>query len=337
MSFTKHARVLAVSSDLICRLDGAKKIFQEGFSVLGSRLKERYYTSVAAFSADFSVVLSTTMGLPMAADRLEIEAHFAGDRELILEFRNRRTVAKRILRAVQNALQEAMYNESELSGRPFEKELRDLDLLCENGMRSRRDSIAGSLGEPASDHGREVTRLSNGTTDEWQNNNDLEAAQDSIEVELASKSINQNHHPTPDDSNSTPPSNGINIGHHMPNGTAELPGGRSSEDNVGPPTPPLSSAGQLQALSGGGIPWYMEPFDPDGTTIHEERWTGRELVRGMSEELSDMDEAELSGLVIDETAEAPQGQEERPSDAERAAKAEARRKAAARRKRNRGW
>lgn len=44
----------------------------------------------------------------------------------------------------------------------------------------------------------------------------------------------------------------------------------------------------------------MESFNPDGTTIEEERWTGRDLVRSMSEELSDMDEdkvEELSELV----------------------------------------
>ena len=41
----------------------------------------------------------------------------------------------------------------------------------------------------------------------------------------------------------------------------------------------------------------MEPFDPAGTTVHEERWTGREVARGMSEELSDMDEEEVDGLV----------------------------------------
>jgi NuA3 HAT complex component NTO1 len=40
----------------------------------------------------------------------------------------------------------------------------------------------------------------------------------------------------------------------------------------------------------------VEQFDPDGTTIHEERWTGPEVLRGMSEELSEMDEEELQGL-----------------------------------------
>ncbi|KAJ5416408.1 Zinc finger PHD-type [Penicillium cf. griseofulvum] len=40
----------------------------------------------------------------------------------------------------------------------------------------------------------------------------------------------------------------------------------------------------------------MQPFDPVGTTVHEERWTGRDVMRGMSEELSELDEDELEGL-----------------------------------------
>jgi NuA3 HAT complex component NTO1 len=47
----------------------------------------------------------------------------------------------------------------------------------------------------------------------------------------------------------------------------------------------------------------MQPFDPLGTTIHEERWTGRDVMRGMSEELSELDEDELEGLVDPEVEE----------------------------------
>jgi NuA3 HAT complex component NTO1 len=53
----------------------------------------------------------------------------------------------------------------------------------------------------------------------------------------------------------------------------------------------------LAPLSHGGIPWYAEQFDPVGTTFLEERWTGRDVVRGMSEELSELDEAELKELT----------------------------------------
>jgi NuA3 HAT complex component NTO1 len=47
----------------------------------------------------------------------------------------------------------------------------------------------------------------------------------------------------------------------------------------------------------GGIPWYLAPFDPIGTTIHEERYMGRAVLRDMSEELSDMDEDTLTELA----------------------------------------
>lgn len=43
----------------------------------------------------------------------------------------------------------------------------------------------------------------------------------------------------------------------------------------------------------GGVPWYLELFDIDGTTIHEERWSGRDA---MSEELTDLDEEEVAVL-----------------------------------------
>jgi NuA3 HAT complex component NTO1 len=66
------------------------------------------------------------------------------------------------------------------------------------------------------------------------------------------------------------------------------------------PTPVLTEADQRLPLAQGGIQWYMQPFDPIGTTIHEERWTGRDVMRGMSEELSELDEDELKDLVEDE-------------------------------------
>jgi NuA3 HAT complex component NTO1 len=43
----------------------------------------------------------------------------------------------------------------------------------------------------------------------------------------------------------------------------------------------------------GGLPWYLQLFDIDGTTVHEERWSGRNAV---SEELTDLDEEEVAVL-----------------------------------------
>ncbi|KAL8734191.1 MAG: hypothetical protein Q9166_001677 [cf. Caloplaca sp. 2 TL-2023] len=317
-----------------------KKVFHEGFSVLRDRLNERYYTSVAAFSTDFGNVFSTTIGLPVAADNAEIEARVAGDaaaKELVSEFKSLKALAKRIIKAVQGALGDAMRKESELSGRPFEKELRDLDLLLESSMRLRRDSVGDPKGQIiGAIHGQGADLLMNGPI-LVNGTNATKLSQQPMETDEAPKRSINHHDLTPDEPNGMTPTNGTaHSEYHMHGAIVEMadPSGTYSRE---PPTPPLSLASQSQPFSNGGIPWYMEPFDPDGTTILEERWTGRELVRGMSEELSDMDEAELSGLVGDERVEIAQGEEESAADAAKAAKAAARRKAERRRKRNRGW
>lgn len=271
--------------------------------------------------------------MPVAADNAEIEARVAGDaaaKELILEFKAKKALAKRIIKAVQGALEDAIRKESELSGRPFEKELRDLDLLLENSMRSRRDSMGGPQGAMIGEIDGLDPNPGINSTEVLKDTITDGNPQDVMDLDTAPKRSLINHQLTPDEPNGTT-SDGI------ANGTAAQSVDPVISTRREPPTPPLSSAGQSQTLSIGGIPWYMEPFDPSGTTIHEERWTGRELVRGMSEELSDMDEDELSGLVADDVADITQGDNQSALDAEKAAKREARKKAAARRKRNRGW
>jgi NuA3 HAT complex component NTO1 len=83
------------------------------------------------------------------------------------------------------------------------------------------------------------------------------------------------------------------------NGTKEAAEDGGEREQAAPLTPPSNSTDNQQqaaSMAQGGIQWYMQPFDPVGTTIHEERWTGRDVLRGMSEELSEMDEDEMQDL-----------------------------------------
>lgn len=64
-----------------------------------------------------------------------------------------------------------------------------------------------------------------------------------------------------------------------------------------PLTPPRSEKNLLNPLGNGGVPWYFETFDVHGTTVYEERYTGREVLRDLSEELSELDDDELDGLA----------------------------------------
>lgn len=270
-------------------------------------------------------------------------------RDSTIEYKEKKKLAKRIFKAVQAALEDATRKESELCRKPFEKELRDLDLLLENNFLSRRDSLANSLGgdisevdaeeqrssihgdstyRSNSDHGNSMGNgITNGNTCEDRHelsnsmaNDDSENApsySDPTFQQVSAIAISNNemeldsvlastkytavaHQPSPEESNATPSTNGNTIQGHSTGGNGANSTLEQSEkpiQRVEPPTPPLSSEGDIHPLSNGGIPWYMGPFDPVGTTIEEERWTGRELVRGMSEELSEMDEEELSGLV----------------------------------------
>lgn len=316
----------------------------------------RYYTSVSAFSAEFSAVFSAAIGLPEAADTAEFQTHITNNtlaRDSTIEYKEKKKLAKRIIKAVQSSLEDATRKESELCRKPFEKELRELDIVFENSFISRRDSLANSLGGEISEldaedqrpsvgegsaphlnndhdgssrngivdgHTLETSNSTNHTLSESASSypdstfqQDLTIAGLDIQTEVDDVSASTKytagaHQPTPEDSNATPPTNGnVNHGHHA----AEIGSTISLEQNdkpvhrVEPPTPPSSSEGDVHSLSNGGIPWYMGPFDPVGTTIEEERWTGRELVRGMSEELSDMDEEELSGLVDVEMTDVP--------------------------------
>ena len=285
-------------------------------------MEERFYTSVATFSTDLGTVFSAGIGMSAVADTAEVQSQIIDDRsrkDLSAEQKEKRKLAKRIIKAIQPALEDAMRKESDLCRRPFEKELRDLDLLLETSISSRRDSMTGSVLEDASDDDAEGCKhpTTNGHT----------AAPvtiaESADAASTDKALpNGSHAHSPPHAASAPQ---FDLVLPLTNGATTSPQARSSlillhpeepqppiptSSNTDPaphslaephpqaPTPCLSSSSDpASVLSAGGIPWYMEPFDPAGTTVHEERWTGREVARGMSEELSDMDEEEVDGLV----------------------------------------
>jgi len=360
---------------------------------------------VSTFSADFGTVFSSAIGLPTIETSSDVQAQMDGTtfaKDLSSEQKDRRKLAKRIVKAVQYGLEDATRKESELCRKPFEKELRELDLLLENSILSRRDSITGSMAGDVSDdepgatetleNGHEVVMaMTNGETNDDKNiveaiEEDVRNPQDKGRLAVADVLMDSPQEQVQARAAST--SNGLNsevaalgetkgstsvvetissthqVGRHGSDvGGRPVPSvngvgvtARNDKDPTAmtdtkdpshlstampsvPPMPLLSSEGNPSALlSQGGIPWYMDPFDPVGTTIHEERWTGRDVVRGMSEELSDMDEDELQGLVDEEMADATQeGAEGSSVGSSMNAALPARRKSGAKRRKWRGF
>ena len=309
--------------------------------------------------------------MPPVSDTAQVQAQIndgATSKDLTSDYKEKRKLAKRIVKAVQPALEDATRKESELLRRPFEKELQQLDMLLENSLASRRESVNGALyGEITETEAAAQQLLIDDQVHSSRLNGDSEssmhealstnapgiASETSIPMEIDAaiaaptskedqKSDIANHQPTPERSDETPTRSAVASQEPSANGLATNKSRAGQDTGIPqvhePPTPPVSTGGDPQPLSNGGIPWYMETFDPDGTTVHEERWTGRELVRGMSEELSDMEDEELSGLVDLEPTEGVRERGEdtlHPADAEQIAAA--RRKAAAKRKRWRGY
>ncbi|MCJ1477588.1 nuA3 HAT complex component nto1 [Lambiella insularis] len=300
-------------------LDG-KGTFRAGLADIRERMEERFYTSVSTFSTDLGTVFSTGIGMSTVADTAEVQSQIIVDKsrkDLSAEQKEKRKLAKRIIKAIQPALEDAMRKESELCRRPFEKELRDLDLLLETSISSRRDSVSGSVVEEVSDDEATPKATCNGHTappsidvtallpesfsvaDKDLTNGTATAnfpSAKSVSEPVVHNSLTKSDNILDPASKPSPHQHNPGNPQPAPSLLPDLP--PRPLPSTQPPTPPLSSSPDHQsALSTGGIPWYMEPFDPVGTTVYEERWTGREVARGMSEELSDMDEEELDGLV----------------------------------------
>jgi NuA3 HAT complex component NTO1 len=305
------------------------------------------------------------------SDTAEVEAQInegSQSKDFTSEYKEKRKLAKRIVKAVQPALEDATRKESELLRKPFEKELQQLDQMLENSLASRRDSVNGILSVEmteteaaaqqlvADDHphparvngGFGVSNHNVTPVDALGIFNDSSSAAvnlDSpvLEAKMGEKqpAVTAPNQPTPEHTDATSSTNGTHDQGNNTNGISSE--GGSIQGPVGiqirePPTPPMSTGGDTQPLSNGGIPWYMDTFDPDGSTIQEERWTGRELVRGMSEELSDMEDEELSGLMdVEISEEVRKGGEDGTLHPDAAEVAAARRKAAAKRRRWRGY
>jgi NuA3 HAT complex component NTO1 len=272
------------------------------------RLEERFYTSVSTFSADLANVFASEIGVQPAEDTAELQLQISGRApELSLEQREKRKLAKRIIKSIQPALEDAIRRESELNGKPFEKELKELDLILESSMLSRRVSLTDGSTEQDSSHHDNFVDVDTPVTkaepnDEARDVDMDEQAPDVDMVDFNSKDdrVNQDNAAKGNARNPShlpPPAvNGIaekgheSVSLYLPVQFASLERGQL--------TPPLSFQGDPQLpLAQGGIQWYMQPFDPSGTIIHEERWTGRDVMRSMSEELSELDEDELKDLV----------------------------------------
>ena len=292
----KSFRMLTVT----VRLD-SRGIFARGFSDLRKRIDERQYSSVLEFSRNFAAAMSENLCSPNSpedADGQQAYGEVPAKSKNYFE-KTKRVLAKRIIKAVQGLLEDAIRKESQLFKTPPESKIQKLDALLQHSLSFQRKVV---LENGAADFSKTDGEVSlDACTTAFINGDGLGEPQQDTPTDALDPIITQM---SPRVNSSAKGGvrnrrvNVINGDEKATNGTSiafsSLDGvpGNNAVDSAS-----SSSGGSRRPSTLGGVPWYMENFKPDGTTIEEEQWTGRDLVRDLSEDLSDMDEEEMSGLI----------------------------------------
>ena len=129
----------------------SKNIFNEGLSKLRTNTDRRLYATVLPFVRDLSSILNAGIinDPPLESAPKEPINHPSPKKQAI-DMKFRRALAKRIIKAAQPHLEAAIRVEAEISNKPAENSLRDLEELMEASLQSRRDSVSMSWGEAVS-------------------------------------------------------------------------------------------------------------------------------------------------------------------------------------------
>jgi NuA3 HAT complex component NTO1 len=298
------------------RLDDKEGVFRAGTDELAHRLRERYYTSVSDFSRDLSQVFisklaegdnldpASSADIDTIHQKLnEVPAGTAEHHALSHDQKELKKLAKRIVKAVKELTEGAAKKEAELRGLQHEETMRKIESLALFSV-----DVAKSI-EPDVDESKTATKarsFSNasavaGASPDVKADGDVEVQDaDGLmeDTTLASTGkIDTVDNPTPASCASSSHSHTIKTNSSKP--TEPLSPPISTVSAHRPSTANGNShSGENDVLAHGGVVWYLAPFDIIGSTVHEERYTGREVMRDMSEELSDMDEDTLMGLEL---------------------------------------
>ncbi|KAK7417486.1 hypothetical protein QQZ08_011603 [Neonectria magnoliae] len=304
------AKLLSPGIERAISLD--KNVFMDGLEKLQDRVETRFYVTGLSFAADLCEVINAGIGTPPKSVSESSEPHFelidtSLTKNIFADIRERRKLGKRILKAVQPYLETALRVESEISQKPFESLQKELDTMLDNSVDAGRTAAASSREKATEDVNDTImvdAPLALQITvkgplyeegDAMDTGEDGEEEGGNIEVNTSGLGMideEESKEALHDvvKSSDTPPDT---------DGYVSKPRPAQS----GPPTPPQSNGSlglePIDPLTDGGVIWYLKGYEPRGTSVLAEHWAGRDAVRMLSEDLTDMDEEELKGLGMD--------------------------------------
>jgi NuA3 HAT complex component NTO1 len=126
-------------------------VFTEGLTKLRAKLDKRFYTTALTFARDLSSVFSAGIindPPPNSAPKEPI--NIPSPKKQATDMKVRRSLAKRIIKAVQPQLEAAVRAEADITNKSAENLLKELEVLLDSSLQSRRDSISASMGEAVS-------------------------------------------------------------------------------------------------------------------------------------------------------------------------------------------
>jgi NuA3 HAT complex component NTO1 len=112
------------------RLD-IKNIFTDGLSKILAKLRKTFYTTTMPLARELSVVFTTgIVREPPLQPELDVH-NSSSPKKLAVDIKERRKLAKRIIKAIQPQFETALRAEADISGIDFEVELEKLEHLWE--------------------------------------------------------------------------------------------------------------------------------------------------------------------------------------------------------------
>lgn len=302
---------------------------------LQGRVDARFYATTLDFARDLCEVIREGVNskpkpaVPNGGPPGDI-VNGSSANHVLGDARERRRLGKRILKAVQPQLETALQTETTVNSKPLEELTKELDAMLEACVELQQPSI--TVSQEHTDGG-EDTVMADAPTLQI-----TVAGQDQAAPEGAGADTPDAMDTTPDagvaQANSTAEDNGVAT-HLGDNGIAvsvptpesqknpEKPAdaalGSDGDSNTPPatngyvaapkpaqatpPTPPQStdslSHQPADPLTDGGVPWYLGSFDVVGTSAGEPGVSESGRGRSPSEELTDLDDAELKELAND--------------------------------------
>lgn len=287
--------------------------------------EKRFYTTTLAFAHDLCEVVHVGINTEPKAGHSD-ESRFESidvspsKQHTYSEARDRKRLGKRIIKSVQSQLEAALKAEAEITSKPYDNLQKELEGMIDASLEIRQpfnppsQPEIGQLSQDvimadAPEEGHIIVADEGGSNETSTEKIDKMDVDDlSIEVK-DEDAAETNHEAAAEDrivgNSATQDSDGKTIPDVIKsaptppdtNGYMSVPQGSTQPT---PLTPPQSNGSLGQAtdntLTEGGIPWYLKRFEPEGTTAIEEQWAGRDAVRSLSEELTDMDDDELNDL-----------------------------------------